>query len=331
MRKFPSWSNVEIPHFTVISDGWENDVYSFRIGYKEGTEKKFEDLILRIYPGEGTSRKATREFSGMKRLHELGYPVPEVFILQTEDSPFGKPFVIMEKINGLPMGDILDDVSDSKKSRLIELACKMFVHLHSLDWRLFAEDLSIYETDDPNAIMDKWFMKVERYLRNFNKGEFDTALDWLKERSSDITFGRLSVIHYDYHPRNILVQNDGRAFVIDWTNIDIADFRLDLGWTILLTSTYENPESREIVLKGYEQIAGFKIKHMEYFEAAAAFRRLLSMAISLSDGADKLGMRPGTGEMIKGNVNHMKNVYSVLHEITGVSIPEIEKLISDIS
>jgi aminoglycoside phosphotransferase (APT) family kinase protein len=327
----PLWKSIEISNFTKISDGWENEVYSFILGYEGTAGRKFSSLILRIYPGDNAHQKAAREFNGMKRLYELGFPVPEVLVLELDDSLFGKPFVIMEKIDGRLMGSIIAESTDEKKQELIALFCSIFADLHALDWRPFAPDPSVYETGDPYTFINHWLLYAQRYGERFQRSEFNPVLDWLKERSLYVPCERLSVVHMDYHPYNVLMRDDGRVSIIDWTNIDVADFRLDLAWTILLTSTYGNPEARGIILDEYEQIVGYKIQQIEYFEVAASLRRLLSISVSLSNGADKLGMRPEAVASMKQSVNHIGDVYSVLHDRTGINIPEIETLISTLS
>jgi len=330
-KRFVSWENIRIYALTKISDGWENEVYPFTIEYGRSTDRKHKDLILRIYPGDYAAQKAAREFNGMKKLYELGFPVPEVFILGLDDSPFGRPFVIMEKIDGRLMGTVINESPDEKRQELITLFCSMFVDLHALDWRPFTPDPSVYETGEPYTFIKNWLSTAQRHGERFQRNEFAPTLTWLKERYLDVPCERLSVIHFDYHPYNILLRDDGKAFVIDWTNIDVADFRMDLAWTILLTSTYRNPEAREIILGEYERIAGYRIQQIEYFEVAASLRRLFSISVSLSDGADKLGMRPEAVTLMKRNVGHIKNVYSFLYDRTGIAIPEIETLLSTLS
>jgi len=334
--KYPSRENTKISSLTQITDGWENEVYSFTIEYGKALERKYEDLILRIYPGNDAPKKSTREFNGMKKLHEVSFPVPEVLLLELDNSPFGKPFVIMEKIDGRSMGNVLAESPDEKKQELITLFCQMFVELHSLDWRPFApvftlvnqsSEPSIYEVGDEYAFIKRWFAHAQKHLDDFQANEFAPALDWLNERSIDVPCERLSVTHGDYHPYNVLLKNDGAAFVIDWGNIEVADFRSDLAWTILLTSTYGNPQAREIILGEYERIAGDKIEQIEYFEVMAILRRLFSISVSLSDGAGRLGMRPGAEIMMKQNVSHLKNVYELLIDRTDITISKIERLI----
>ena len=326
-KEFLSKENIQISSLTQITDGWENEVYSFTVEYEGETERKRENLILRIYPGNDAPQKSTKEFNAMKKLHEVGFPVPEVLVLELDSSPFGKPFVIMEMIDGRSMGDVFDESRQEKKQELITLFCKIFVNIHTLDWRPFVPDTSIFETGDAYTFINRWLAQAQKYMEDFQANEFAPALNWLKERSLDIPYERLSVTHGDYHPYNILLRNDGAAFVIDWGNVEVADFRSDLAWTLLLTSTYGNPEARDIILSEYERIAGYQIERIEYFEVMAILRRLFSISVSLSDGASKLGMRPGAETMMKQNVDHLKNVYALLIDRTGITIPKIETLL----
>ena len=106
--------------------------------------------------------------------------------------------------------------------------------------------------------------------------------------------------------------------------------RLDLAWTLLLMSTYGNPEFRAAVLEAYERAAGRRVDGIAFFEVMACARRLFSILISLGAGAETLGMRAGAEEMMK-NVGHIEAVYGWLCERTGLRVGEIEGLISSLS
>ena len=81
----------------------------------------------------------------------------------------------------------------------------------------------------------------------------------------------------------------------------------------------------------YERLAGHKVKQIEYFEVVASFRRLFSIVVSISRGAEKLGMRPEAVMKMKENVDHIGNVYAFMCDRTGIAISEIEELISTLS
>lgn len=326
-REFPSRKDVRIIDLARISDGWETDVYSFAMEYQEGAEEKCEDLILRIYPGDDAPQKAAKEFEAMKQLYGVGFPVPQVLWLELDDAFFGKPFVIMEKIDGRSMGDVIVESTEEKQQELLALFCQMFVDLHTLDWRPFASAPSLDATKDLAAILNHELSQWQGYFYHFQNHSFDPVFDWLRERTFEVQFGRPSVIHWDYHPYNILLRNDGAPFVIDWTNVQVSDFRIDLAWTLLLTSSYGDPQVREIVLREYERIAGQRVGQIEFFDVVACLRRLGSIVISLSEGPEKLGMRPGAEAMMK-NVSHIESVYALLRDRTGITIAEVEELLS---
>ena len=89
-KEYPARENTRILNLTRISDGWENDVYSFTMHYEDGARQTHEDRILRIYPGDGATEESGYEFATMKRLHAVDYPVPEVLLLKSDSSHLGK-------------------------------------------------------------------------------------------------------------------------------------------------------------------------------------------------------------------------------------------------
>jgi aminoglycoside phosphotransferase (APT) family kinase protein len=327
----PSKQNIEIHNFTKITSGWENEVYSYDAEYNENSHQKHEELILRIYPGNHAEGKSTKEFNAMKKLHEIGFPVPQVYVLEHDNSIFGKPFVIMERINGQILWKVIDNSAEERKMELARQFCRIFVNLHSLDWRLFDYAQLPYDAQDPYGFINYILSKAKGYTDEFPEiSILQPVLDWLMARRMNVPCDKLSIIHWDYHPANLILKEDDTASVIDWCNADIGDFRSDLAWTMLLVSSYGNPEGRDIVLNEYEKIAGFKIKQIEYYEVFAIVRRLFSILISLSSGADKLGMRPEAVEMIKRSGKHIMTLCELLRAKTGISIPEMEKLIANL-
>jgi aminoglycoside phosphotransferase (APT) family kinase protein len=325
--KFPSWRGVNISQFSRVGEGWENDVFSFRLERIEGEGRQSEDLVLRIYAGDGAGEKAKREFGTMKRLSEQSFPVPRVVLLESGPTVFGRPFVVMEKIQGRLLGEIYLEASWGKRRELMRMFCKMFVDLHRLKWEVFARDPEVYTKRNPQVlILDKISETQERF-RSLGKTEFDPIFDWLRSRTSTVRFGEPSLIHWDYHPWNVIVRSDGEPFVLDWTQAEVLDFRFDLGWTLVLIATHAHPRLAASVLQRYEQIARKKAEQMEYFEVAACLKRLFAVSVSVTHGPERIGMRSGAEEVLKQHSVPLKRVYAMLRRITGIAIPEGEKLL----
>jgi aminoglycoside phosphotransferase (APT) family kinase protein len=334
--RLTSRKHIKISDPVRITSGWETDVFSFNTEYQIDGKLGFDELILRLYPGNGAKTKASKEFYVMTQLHEIGCPVPQVYLLELDESILSRPFVVMQRINGRLMGETLNK-SENTMTNTLQLFCKMFVDLHALDVTPFlsnsriVSDPSLYQIKDP-------YNSVNRILSDFRHrmalisadkpafNLFKRIADWLEESKSTVPSRRLSLAHLDYHPNNIIVRNDGAPFIIDWTNFDITDYRTDLAWTLLLCSTYDEPKMRDCILRMYEKIAKSNAENIEYFEVIAATRRIGSIYLSLKYGAEKQGMLPETVETMRRQARHVEAVIKVLSDRTGISFREFEKL-----
>jgi len=327
---FPARQKVQVRDVTHVSAGWESEMYSFDVEYGPTGQRQREELILRIYPGDDAQSKSAREFHGMSQLHKAGYPVPRVRVLERRNSPFGQqPFVIMERIEAQVLWPLLfGSPEGEKRQELLTLFCELFVQLHALEWRPFVDNVARYDTGDPYTFVDRALDEARPFLAHFLMPGFLPVVEWLEARREQVPCMRPSPIHQDYHPGNVLLRDDGSAVVVDWTQIDIGDSRFDLAWTLLLVSTHESAEWRDLTLQEYERLAGAQVEQIEYFDVYACAKRLFSVAASLLYGPDKLGMRPDAVTMMKRQMGAMKRVYELLLERTGIRVGEVERLLA---
>jgi aminoglycoside phosphotransferase (APT) family kinase protein len=322
----PERTRLRLTDLFRISDGWETEVFSFAVEYVEEATLKREELILRIYPGNDAAEKSVREFEGLRQLYTSGYPVPQISFIETNTAVLGQPFVVMEKIDGNSLGIALRESPPERRTELGTLFCRLFADLHRLDWHPFTADSFLTENPDQCVVQEinRWL----EYVHQLGREEFDPLFNWLLKNAPRTD--RLSVLHWDFHPFNILLRPDGTPSVIDWGNIQVSDFRFDLAWSLLLTSTYGDPSARDRLLTGYERATDEKVEQIEFFDAAASFRRLGSILLSLSAGSENMGMRPGAEKMMLAQPEHIRSVYVLLVERTGIRIPEAEKLLATI-
>jgi aminoglycoside phosphotransferase (APT) family kinase protein len=329
-QAFPAWRDVQVTDVVSVSEGWESDVYSFELTHGPGGAREPEGLILRIYPGDDAGQKSAREFQGMRQLHRAGYPVPEVLALERERSPFGKPFVIMERIEGRMLWPVMFEPSVGKRrqGKLLTLFCELFVQLHALDWRPFVGRDEQARYGNPYTFVDNWLDQFRGFLARSPVPGFTSVMAWLEERRGDVPCSRPAVVHLDYHPANVLLRDDGSAVVIDWTQVGVDDPRLDLAWTLLLICAYEGPGWRTPVLAEYERLAGFRVEGLAYFDVLACAKRLGSVVVSLLEGPERMGMRPEAVAMMRQQMGPLGRVYDLLVERTDIRVPEIEGLLA---
>jgi len=324
---FPARRGMRVGEVTDIGAGWESEMYSFDVEYGPTGQRQREELVLRIYPGDDAHPKSAREFHGMSQLYKAGYPVPQVLVLERENSPFGQPLVIMERIEGQQLWPLLFGSAEEKQQELLTLFCELFVQLHALEWQPFVDDVTRYDTTDPYIFVDRGLEEGRLALVDLAMPGFLPIVEWLEARRDQMPCTRPSPIRQDYHPGNMLLRDDGTAVVIDWTNVDIGDSRSDLAWTLILVSSYEGLEWRDRILREYECLVGGRVEQIEYFEVGACARRVASVAASLLYGPEKLGMRPDAVVMMKREMGAIKAVYELLLERTGIRVAEVERML----
>jgi aminoglycoside phosphotransferase (APT) family kinase protein len=325
-RAVPAWHAPQASQPVSINAGWESDVYAFDVSHGPQSDRQIERLILRIYPGHDAAEKSRQEFSGMQALHRAGYPAPRVLVLESGGEPFGRPFVMMERIEGQTMWRPMFSGPPEEQRRLLTLFCELFVRLHRLSWRSYVDDPEILGVTDAFFWVDHALKRGRGLITQFGLQGFLPILDWLGERRDRVPCEQPTVVHLDFHPENILLRADGQAFVIDWTQVDISDPRFDLAWTLLLIGAYEGPAARQAVFSEYQRLAGQPVAQLEFFDVFACAKRLASVVLSIAAGAENFGMRPGAEETMKRQLGPLRGVYDLLLERTGISISEVERL-----
>ena len=79
-------------------------------------------MVLRVFSGDNAGRKARKEFNLMRRLHEVTYPVPEVYSHEETGDTLGKPFILMERIMGKTLDVLIEQKRDKKTDKLTGLS-----------------------------------------------------------------------------------------------------------------------------------------------------------------------------------------------------------------
>ncbi len=319
--------NPRVTSFESLSAGWESDVYAFDLEHGPAAERRHDELILRVYPGDDATDKSAREFRGLRQLHRLGYPVPMVWALESDGASLGRPFVIMERIQGEVLWPLLFQGAEGAQELLTQF-CQLFVDLHQLDWRPFVDNASQYGPDRNYACVDRELAFGRTVMERYGMDGFAPILEWLRARRDDVPCRRPSPVHWDFHPGNVLLSSDGTAWVVDWTQVGVSDARFDLAWTLLLVGTHESPNWRQAIQAEYERLAGAPVEQLAFFDVFACAKRLLSVVLSLSEGPEKLGMRPGAVTQMREQMGAIGRVYELLLERTGIAVPEVEELLA---
>jgi len=204
------------------SEGLSSTVYTFSLIYPKNNFKREKlEFILKMY-NKGGRAVCYKESEILSFLHSKGFPVPRLYIKEISDKILGKPFIIIEKVNGEPMGKYLKRVNDDNlKRKVIKCFAETLAFLHSLAW----DDLSFSKHPPDKYSYAKYqILLVQNLQSNLRiKGDFSWIITWMKSNAPLHPCQRYSILHGDMHLDNFLISTDGRIVMLDWEYPEIGD------------------------------------------------------------------------------------------------------------
>jgi len=294
----PDLSYAEPP--APITRGWETYIYAFRLAPPVPDQRFAGPLILRIYPGllPGAARVAQTEYQAQAFVRERGFPAPMPLLLETEGAVFGQPFMVMERVPGRPMLDLLLE-RPALLSRMARLLAETQVQLHRIDPAGVT-----FRREVP--LLDRMLEEFRQAAEQFGLDGLRPGIEWLEaHRPPDER--DVCIVHCDFHPANVMVEDDAVTGVLDWPNVDLTDRHADLGFTLFLleTAVAELSSLRERLIVGFGRRLFTRLylrayrRHLpvdrgllRYYRSLLALRRLGQYGVWRQVGAEPTGSRP---------------------------------------
>jgi aminoglycoside phosphotransferase (APT) family kinase protein len=220
-----------------ITTGWETYIFTLRLApaaddLPRPSELLDRDLILRIYQGDAARAKGETEFRAQARLAEAAYPAPKPLLFEPDPTLFGQPFIIMEKLPGRPMVDVMTSSGPLTAIRMMGLMADAHARLHDLD----GVRLGLVEPDAPGQL-EKALRGARRLIEEDGIRVLAPLVTWLEEREGELPQEGSSVLHLDFHPLNVLVHEGEVSGVLDWPNVTVGDAHFDVASTVTLLTT----------------------------------------------------------------------------------------------
>jgi aminoglycoside phosphotransferase (APT) family kinase protein len=168
--------------------------------------------------------RARHEFAVQHRLRQLGFPVPKPLLLHTDCEWFGGPFLLVECIPG----ETLFRDTLARPWALFPLSARM-ADLHVLLHQLPTQGLATSAA----AFLDRRLNELSELIAAYELRCLQLGLDWLS-RHRPPPGNEAAIVHLDWHPLNLICDNDGRLWALDWTESDVGDPHADVAMALVL-------------------------------------------------------------------------------------------------
>lgn len=301
----------------VLASGWETTVFEFTLGSASPRFREIpvgEPLVLRFYQGVQADQKGTRENLTIDRLSAAGFPVPHPYAFELDHAALGAPFLVMQRLDG---GPLFTTRSFPEAFKTFSLGFFSFVRAQVRLHRMNPRDAGLrdipraYETGltaPGTPMLDRALAIIANRVDKGPLPGLRDALGRLVARAGAYRVAESSLLHLDYHPRNVVVRGTHLSGVIDWVNTDVGDRHLDAAMTaaILSSSAFERPRwirdnpvgnslrfsFASLYVPLYHAMNRLDFERFRYCQAVAAMLRLSMMGMMRARGPEAEGYRP---------------------------------------
>jgi len=232
-------AQAEVKGLQVMEAGHAGLTFGFAVAARSDA-RVLVRLVLKLSP-PGVRRSGNtdvfRQAPLLRALHTAGLPVPDVPWAGADERWFGTPFVMMERLPGLPFfvwqPDPRFDLSPDLVRMLWQQCIDALVQLHRFDWQRHLPDW-----EKPTPLRDE-ITRWDGILAKAPEPAWLVAGQQVRElllahMPKDSPPG---LVHGDYQPGNVLYEAGRMSGIIDWELASIGSPLLDLGWVMMLADS----------------------------------------------------------------------------------------------
>jgi aminoglycoside phosphotransferase (APT) family kinase protein len=234
----------------------------------------------------------------LRALHAAGLPVPDVPYADAGESWFGTPFIMMERLAGVPFfvwhPAPTFDRSAAAVAPLYEQTIDAMTAVHRFDWRRHLPD---WET--PRALVDE-VARWDPILAKSPRSDWIERGRAVRERllATRPDGAPIGLVHGDCQPGNALFDGARLTGLIDWELASIGSRRIDTGWMMMLADRASWPDDwRPVcpltptqVAARYAEVMGETCDDLPWYQAYAGYR--LGAISGLNVYLHRSGRRP---------------------------------------
>ena len=249
------------------------DVRRITVGHSRAMYRVDTDagtFVVRVEQGGVFGTSSAEEFGIMRALHAAAYPVATVRWYEPTGEVLGQPFFVMDFLTAAEAPDGSDERAMSATGAADFVAT--LARLHALDWQRAEVPFALVPPTPNDAI----HIQIERWAAIYRTSApepiplLEEAAAWLDHYAPPLE--RLSIVHGDAGPGNIVIADDRVVAVTDWEFAHLGDPAED--WSFCLAMRGVRTMDRDAWLALYERAAGVTMSEQRwtYWEAFNLFK-----------------------------------------------------------
>ena len=169
------------------------------------------DKTVKVFDTEYSKADVLNEALNQARIEETGLNIPKLLGVNMID---GKWAIVNEYIEGKTLTELMEE-NPEKKDEYIDLLVELQMEVHSKKSPLLTK------------LKDKMNRKISlSSLDATTRYELHTRLEGMPKHNK--------VCHGDFNPSNVIITEDGKAYILDWSHATQGNASADVARTYLL-------------------------------------------------------------------------------------------------
>jgi aminoglycoside phosphotransferase (APT) family kinase protein len=310
-------SAIQISDLRRIRGGNSSEMWSFVGEWDEGGRRVTKSLILRSGMGnEFAWTGRDHEYRLLKSLEGSGVLCPRVYWSDSEGVHLGRPSLVMERCPGIADRQLLTDqnklnlsLSQRKKLAASMIDILAAIHAAEVPEALAADAADVADAGDGSNPAERELRFCDEAVKRL---EVEPMLElrlasWWLWRNLPPPPRRLTIVHGDYRPANMLALDDRITAILDWEFGHTGDPIEDLGWYL---SRYYAAEhlipghwSYDDVVARYEHLTGIEVnrRRLDFWSVFAIYKLayMTIAAIRWAAEGDPSRLTPSAGLIVR--------------------------------
>lgn len=322
----PPGRTCKIAGFVPLRGGRQHEMYAFDLVSRSHNKEHIQPAVLRLYDGGNASETALFEYTVMQRVFDAGVAAPKVFTLEREHRYLGRPFVVMERLEGDDLSvfcetEVKDNpswIGSREAEGWIDKYAALLASVHRLDWKAFGP--GFFRKNPWSTDMDAGFFKSLSQRGAASVYEFYAEMEeWLGSAIPDARNPEVVLLHYDFHPGNVMVDGNRITGLLDWCEVCVGDPAFDVAWSNLLLLGESFETFCDPFVKAYKRQSGRELQNLTFYEVAAGIRQFCDLLRMKEAGAASLGKHSDAAELYNLE-KELALTGSFLHRRTGIDL-----------
>nr|WP_217895177.1 phosphotransferase family protein [Sphingomonas sp. CDS-1] len=255
---------VEIEALKRVRGGNSSEIWAFDGSWSENGAHVTRPLILRSgADNEFSFAGRDMEYRVLKALERSDVKVPRIYWFDPAGTHFGRQTMVMERSPGIAERLVMTDRNGLGLDQSARVALGQ--EIIDLLGRIHAFEAAPGELDSPTDQAHPAADRLRAHDQAIEKLELEPMVElriasWWLWKNLPPPPERLTIVHGDYRPANMLVEKGRVTAILDWEFASVGDPLEDLGW--YLTPYYAKEHlipgafSYDDVIARYEQATG---------------------------------------------------------------------------